>query len=98
MTDKLGPFELGKVHNEDCLEAMKELLENSIALCLTDPPYGADKEFENAKKAVWFSQMMRKWWEREKKLEPDCDGEDKRDWAGTESIKHWCLRELNKGE
>ena len=40
MTEKLGPFELGKVHVADCVEAMARLPENSVDAIVTDPPYG----------------------------------------------------------
>ena len=36
---KLQRIEL-KLFNGDCLEVMKELLDNSIDFILTDPPYG----------------------------------------------------------
>ena len=28
------------IYNEDCLEGMKKLPDNSVDLILTDPPYG----------------------------------------------------------
>jgi site-specific DNA-methyltransferase (adenine-specific) len=31
---------IGNVYNEDCLETMKRMEDNSIDLILTDPPYG----------------------------------------------------------
>lgn len=33
-------MEINKVYNEDCLETMKRMKDNSIDLILTDPPYG----------------------------------------------------------
>ena len=30
------------LHNVDCLPAMKEMADNQYDLCITDPPYGAD--------------------------------------------------------
>lgn len=38
--NKLGGFELGKVHQGDCLELMKQLAIASIDTIITDPPYG----------------------------------------------------------
>jgi DNA modification methylase len=35
----LGPFELGKVHHADCVEAMKLLPDKSVDCVITDPPY-----------------------------------------------------------
>ena len=34
------PFELGKVHQGDCLELMKQMPDKCVDLVLTDPPYG----------------------------------------------------------
>lgn len=39
MNEKIGPFELGKVHCVDCLEAMTQLPEKCVDHVLTDPPY-----------------------------------------------------------
>ena len=38
---------LGKVHNCDCLELLKELPDNCVDLVLTDPPYNAGREYAN---------------------------------------------------
>lgn len=35
----LGSLELNRVHQMDCIEGMKQLPDNSIATCITDPPY-----------------------------------------------------------
>ena len=32
-------LEINKIHNMSCLEGMKEVEENTIATCITDPPY-----------------------------------------------------------
>src|SRR5699024_830744 len=32
-------MELNKIYNEDCLEGMKKIKDNSIDLIVTDPPY-----------------------------------------------------------
>ena len=32
--------ELGRIYNEDCLETMKRMEDNSLDLIVTDPPYG----------------------------------------------------------
>ena len=44
---------LGKVHNVDCLEFMKQLPDKCVDLVLTDPPYGLPNEdIENVKSAM----------------------------------------------
>jgi len=40
MIDKLGPYELGRVHHADCLEAMRRLPDVCVDSVVTDPPYG----------------------------------------------------------
>ncbi|QYC52156.1 DNA methylase [Staphylococcus phage vB_Sau-RP15] len=32
-------LELNKIYNEDCLEGMKKIPDNSVDLIVTDPPY-----------------------------------------------------------
>jgi len=36
----IGPYEIDRVYNMDCIEGMKKLPEKSVDLVLTDPPYG----------------------------------------------------------
>jgi DNA modification methylase len=45
MINKLGPYELSKVHQGDCLELMRELPDKCFHLLFADPPYGIDKAF-----------------------------------------------------
>ena len=33
-------FELNRLYNADCMEAMKEIPDNFFELAITDPPYG----------------------------------------------------------
>ena len=33
-------IELNKIYNEDCIEGMKRIPDNSVDCILTDPPYG----------------------------------------------------------
>jgi DNA modification methylase len=40
-------METNKIYNEDCLEGLKRLEDNSIDLVITDPPYNWGKDFEN---------------------------------------------------
>ena len=40
MTDRLGPFALGMVHQGDCRELMRALPAASVPMIFTDPPYG----------------------------------------------------------
>ena len=35
----LGKYELNKIYNEDCYEAIKNIPDKSIDLIVTDPPY-----------------------------------------------------------
>lgn len=35
----LGKYELNKIYNEDCYEAIKNIPDKSIDLVYTDPPY-----------------------------------------------------------
>lgn len=50
---------INKIHNENCLETMKKMQDNSIDLVLTSPPYddlrkynGYDFDFENIAKQI----------------------------------------------
>ena len=52
-----------------------------------------EQEFENAKKSVWFAKMLLQWWERNEKM--DADGDNMREWDGTENIAKWCRNVLN---
>ena len=38
---------LGKVHNCDCMELMKQLPDKCVDLCLCDPPYGINSHKQN---------------------------------------------------
>lgn len=40
MIEKVGPYELGRVHHADCLEAMRQLPDGCVDAVVTDPPYG----------------------------------------------------------
>ena len=61
-----------------------------------------EQEFEIAKKAVWFANMVKKFWEKDKSLifddddltNPD-DGNNMRGWEGTAIIAAWCRNVLN---
>jgi site-specific DNA-methyltransferase (adenine-specific)/modification methylase len=37
----IGPFELNKIYNMDCLQAMKLMPDECVNMVLTDPPYNA---------------------------------------------------------
>jgi len=39
----IGPFALNRVHQLDCIEAMRRLPDNSIDLVIADPPYNLSK-------------------------------------------------------
>ena len=36
---KLGEYELNKIYNEDCYEAIKKIPDKSVDLVIIDPPY-----------------------------------------------------------
>ena len=39
----IGPFTLNRIHNIDCIEAMKQLPDASVDIAIADPPYNASK-------------------------------------------------------
>jgi len=49
VNSKIGPFELGKVHCVDCLEAMKQLPDGCVDAVVTDPPYGIGFDYASHK-------------------------------------------------
>jgi len=68
MTDTLGPFELGKVHHADCLDAMAQLPENSVDTVITDPPYFKvkrakwDRQWDTADQYIeWVGRLCGQW-------------------------------------
>ncbi len=40
-------MDINKIHNQDCLEAMKLMLDNQFDLAIVDPPYGIDMDGGN---------------------------------------------------
>lgn len=38
----LGPYELNRIYQRDCIEGMRELPDESVDLVIADPPYGID--------------------------------------------------------
>lgn len=52
------------------------------------------EEFEIAKKSAWFANMVKKFWEKDKKLDCDDQEGDKRIWEGTAIIATWCREQL----
>ena len=38
--------ELNKIYNEDCIEFMKKIPNNTIDCIITSPPYGFDKGYD----------------------------------------------------
>lgn len=52
-------MELNKIYNEDCLEGMRKLEENSVDLILTDPPYNIGKDsWDKWKKQEDYIEFM----------------------------------------
>jgi len=60
-----------------------------------------ETEYENAKKANWFANMILEWWEKDKKMIPPDDvfgpelKENLREFGGTAYIRDWCRKTLN---
>jgi hypothetical protein len=42
----LGPYEIGKVHHADCLEAMRLLPDGCVQSCVTSPPYWGLRKYD----------------------------------------------------
>jgi len=65
----IGPFQLNKVHQFDCLEAMRKLPDASVDIAIADPPYNASKgnnlKWDNSVKLQGFggnwSKIMADW-------------------------------------
>ena len=51
--------------------------------------YAIKEEFECAKEASKFAQMMLKWWEKDKKMKVEEPELHVRTWEGTETIARW---------
>lgn len=52
-------MELNRIYNMDCLEGMKEILDNSVDMILTDPPYGIDYQSQRKKdKSEWMPKII----------------------------------------
>jgi len=58
-------IKLNTVYNEDCLETMKRMEDNSIDLILTDPPYGIGDKFKGGKNSKMnkFNSIVEKGWD-----------------------------------
>ncbi len=54
---------INKIINGDCLEVMKSIPDKSIAMVLTDPPYGIGKDYGNNSDEMfnkeWFEEAKR---------------------------------------
>ncbi len=48
----LGPYELGRVHNADCRDAMRQLPDGSVQCCVTSPPYWGLRKYD-VPETVW---------------------------------------------
>ena len=56
-----------------------------------------DKEFEDAKKARNFANMMLAWWEKDESFGNRLNSEDGlREWGGTVNISKWARKYLSK--
>jgi len=55
-------MDINKIHNQDCLEAMKLMQDNEFDLAIVDPPYGigdfrSSKSFKHHKKIEWNNEI-----------------------------------------
>jgi site-specific DNA-methyltransferase (adenine-specific) len=61
-------MDINKIHNQDCLEAMKLMQDNQFDLAIVDPPYGIGmdggnvgyKGFNNFEKKDWDKEIPKK--------------------------------------
>lgn len=53
-------IELNKIYNEDCIEGMKKLEDNSVDCIITDPPYNISKLNDNRDRSKLNSPIMRR--------------------------------------
>ncbi len=58
-------MDINKIHNQDCLEAMKLMKDNQFDLAIVDPPYGLNrfkaKDGGNSKKIKSFGDKNKNW-------------------------------------
>ncbi len=66
---RIGPFEIDKVHQFDCIDAIRKLPDASVDIAIADPPYNASKgntlKWDNSVKLKGFggnwSKTMETW-------------------------------------
>ena len=52
------------LHNQDCLEAMKQMKDKQFDLAIVDPPYGIGKKFKGGESAKMnFNEIVSKGWD-----------------------------------
>ena len=51
-------IETNKIYNDDCIEGMKSIDDNSIDLIVTSPPYFLNKEYEKKWTYEYYCQLM----------------------------------------
>ena len=53
-------LEINKVYNENCLATMAKMPDKFVDLCLTDPPYGIDLQYDSYADTAdnWFKLMQ----------------------------------------
>jgi len=56
---KLGPYELNRVHQGDCLELMKAIPAGSVDAIVTDPPWPNTKVSLGWKGKTWWRKVVR---------------------------------------
>jgi hypothetical protein len=54
------------------------------------------EEFAMASQSSWFAHTMNEWWKKDSEL--DCDGDNPRDWEGTQCIASWARQMMEAGK
>jgi len=58
-------MDINKIHNQDCLEAMKLMQDNQFDLAIVDPPYGIGDKFKGGKTGKMnFNEVVEKDWDK----------------------------------
>ena len=66
----IGPYELNKCYNEDSLESLKKIPDNSIDLICTDPPYNIDYSSNSGSKEYRENLHAGNTWDKDFNFSP----------------------------
>ena len=53
-------MEINKIYNEDCLNALSKIPDNSIDCVITDPPYGTKTTFRDEIDAEYYQKACKR--------------------------------------